>query len=200
MQTLEVRATRKACLSQFFWASVWIVALVVPMHWFAHEVNALTLTISQSKLAGDLPSLEVDVSLAIASVGLWATFGLMIVIFIWNVHTFIYGSREVNVFSQSKENGPWTQITSVEYHFPAGKTISTMAINRIVNTSVSQSAIDRLMNTGSLWISVATFVNGDVEEVSFNFDGINEPHEVRAAILAGSPEHEGVGISILTKV
>jgi len=171
-----LNSTQKGFCSQYLWATIWFIALWVFARWVIKFRESLSIC--------DLPWPQACAYLSVA---------VMIIIVIGSAHTMIYESREVNTLFKNEE-GYWGKILCVKYGFPFSKATSQVIFDRIVSIGIEQGSLDRILNTGSLEITMITFTNANSRKKSWTMPAIKNPYDRKVELEEALMKHEGLRV------
>lgn len=111
--------------------------------------------------------------------------------FVCDIVGNFYRARTANVVDKQKG-----KITETSYGFPVSKNVQEIKFDRIIGAEVSQSTVDRIVNTGDLKIEALTYTNADSRKKKWTIPHINNPHDAKENVLAGLPDYTGLEVKM----
>ena len=198
--TLTMRSTQQGYVSQYFWACMWsIIIALVALRVDAYildayaSVGAETLADYKSRMRVRSSWIIVDGGVPLMHIIWWFCAVLDALIVLVQVWTVIYSARTVNVFHKNTD-GKWGKVVETSYTFPASVTRMQQVFDRVTDITVSQSAIDRLLGTGSIKLTLATFANVESEEFEWTVAAVKDPYHWEGLLSAALPDGAGLRI------
>lgn len=180
MGILVLRSTRRGFVSTYFWSMLWIIVLFFPNSWIDSKIRIA------ERFAAELPFLYAVLTLT------YITMAIVALTALWHL---IYAPLMVHTFY--KDGGKWWKcLREVTYDFPFSMEQKDIFFDRIVDATVKQASIDRLLNTGTIVITTIAFTNGEAHKNTRSIPGIDDPFGVVADILAGTPKHTGIDVRL----
>lgn len=180
MGNLVLRSSRRGFLSTYFWSVLWIVVLYYLNSWIDSRLETVG---------------EFDRELPFLYIGLAVTYGLMVIIALTALWHLIYAPLMVHTFYKDGEKW-WKRLQEVTYDFPFSMKYEQIFFDRIVEASVTQASIDRLLDTGTIKITTIAFTNGEAHKNTRSIPGIHDPFGMLAEILVGMPINTGTGVRL----
>lgn len=181
MDTLVLRSTYRGYASTYFWSVVWMFVLYGLNRWANHHIEAETFS-------------RYDLWYPLIYLGYWLSWVVLGATACTLLYYVVYAPLEVNTFYKEPSGGWWKRLTAVVYDFPFSKSYAETFFDRVTDAKVSQSSIDRILGTGTIHLSTATFTNGEVIEGEWEIPAIEQPFEALATILGALPGHTGVEV------
>lgn len=175
---IVLESSQKGFVSQYFWSIIWLCFL-----------GGLALWVSGFKESAD------DISFPLLHICMYILYIIMGIIILCTFHTLLYGSREINTFSQNEE-GHCYLLSGVTYGFPFSRNLNQVFFDRIIQVDVRQESISRILDTGSLSITMVTFTNADSKNRSWTIPAIKEPYKRKVEIEKTLMGHEGLRVKI----
>ena len=164
---IKLQSTLQGFGSTIFWSIVWAVVLLLVASALSSHIDAADLQKAWWDQSHDESAFFAGI---VMSVLRWAV-GFIAVCTLYCV---FYGVREENVFSRNQE-GNWSRVTCTTYGFPFSRDVRELVFDRIIDIAVNQSSIDRLLNTGTVQITMVTFTNADSKQRNWLFPAIKDP-------------------------
>jgi hypothetical protein len=191
-----LRSTLAGYLSTIFWSIVWAIVFFAANRYLAAMLAEASYA-STHRVYFDYnhrPWYADDFLLTCVQIGYWAAATVAGIIVLFGVvGTAVYSRLEVNILT-ANDKGVWDKVEYSAVGFPFSKIAAKLSLNRVIKVTVQQSSIDRLIDTGSLTLTISTFANAEAEESTWTIPAIKAPYKAMNDILAGTAPHEGLEV------
>lgn len=126
---------------------------------------------------------------------MYVSYIIMAIIFISSLYTFFYKSREVNTFFKNKD-GFLNKLVCESYGFPFSIQRDEMTFDKVTQIQIFQGSIDRLVDSGSIIITMVTFTNADSQEYGIIIPAIENPYQRKLDLESALSVQEGLKVKI----
>ena len=178
MDNIILKSTQKGYFSQYCWTLFWLAALWI----LADYTTDFRKTIGKY----DIPWPHIV---------LYVSYIIMAIIFVSNLYTFFYESREVNTFFKNKD-GLLNKLICESYGFPFSTQRDEITFDIVTQIQISQGSIDRILDTGSITLTMITFTNADSQEYEKTIPAIENPYERKLDLESALSVQEGLKVKV----
>ena len=202
MERIVLQSTQKGFVSQYFWGFLWALSFLLFASWCSGYIESIYTTLGVnswsefSNLSWYKKSDYWMVSFPFLHIGMYISYIIIGIIALVNLYTSVYSAKEVNTFSKN-EGDYWGKVFAETYDFPFGKTTEQAVFDRIIKIAVEQPSVSRILNTGTLRITMITFTNADSKEQKWTIPAIKRPYERKTELEAALLGHEGLVVKLL---
>lgn len=201
MEKIVLPSTQKGFVSGYFWSLLWFLALMWAASLFSGHIELIYIKLGISSF-GEFGDLSYSTKRGyrmmhppLLHAGMYVSYIIAGIIVLVNSYMFVYSTREANTIF--KEGDHWGKVLGETYGFPFSRDTKQAVFDRIVDITVEQPSISRILNTGTLKVKMITFTNADSNEQEWTIPAIKSPHERKAELEAALLGHEGLKVKFL---
>lgn len=205
MEKIVLPSTQEGFVSQYFWSLLWSLLFLWAALWCLGYIESIYTILdidSWDRFRGLSRSKKNDYWMIypfpFLYIGMYISYIIAGIIALANLYAFVYSAKEITTFLKSDDDY-WDKVFAEAHGFPFSKTTIQTMFDRIVDIEIEQSSIDRILNTGTLRITMIIFTNADSREQEWIIPAIKRPYERKAELETALLGHEGLVVKLLQK-